>query len=381
MSDHAVKEIVIVRHRSDDHGDDHHGGVWKIAFADFMTAMMAFFLVMWLINASNEATKKAVASYFNPIKLADVTSNPKGVQEPRYGATSKDSVVASSETTSKDKQADGKSRQAPTVDGPAAEASAKGPAAEPSSEPTDGTNGPITVDNGVTSAKGQVLGDEGLASVEGAAMAEAKVNPADGSAREQAAAGESPAPAQSDSALARAKEPLKPASKLSASPVAKEQPPASAETEAADIRQALGQEMGIGKAGPAISVKVVSDGVLVSLTDRLGFSMFQVGSSTPNAMMIEALKAVGQVLADRSGSLIIRGHTDSRQYHSSANDNWRLSSDRAHVAFESLVKGGVDERRIEHIEGFANRMLLKSKDPLAAENRRIEILIRPDVKQ
>ena len=77
-------EIIIVKRGGGDH-DEHHGGVWKIAFADFMTAMMAFFLVMWLINASNEQTRKAVASYFNPIKLMDTTSNPKGVKNPKYG--------------------------------------------------------------------------------------------------------------------------------------------------------------------------------------------------------------------------------------------------------------------------------------------------------
>src|SRR5450631_1411419 len=89
MDDKHHQEIIIIKRHSA-HEEEHHGGAWKIAFADFMTAMMAFFLVMWLINASNEATKKAVASYFNPIKLADVTSNPRGVQELRYGASSID---------------------------------------------------------------------------------------------------------------------------------------------------------------------------------------------------------------------------------------------------------------------------------------------------
>ncbi len=73
-------EIVIVRR----HGhcdEEHHGGVWKVAFADFMTAMMAFFLVMWLINAANEETKVQVASYFNPVKLVDTTTNPRGLKE------------------------------------------------------------------------------------------------------------------------------------------------------------------------------------------------------------------------------------------------------------------------------------------------------------
>jgi chemotaxis protein MotB len=43
--------VIIRRRRTTD--EPHHGGVWKIAYADFMTAMMAFFLVMWLINAAD----------------------------------------------------------------------------------------------------------------------------------------------------------------------------------------------------------------------------------------------------------------------------------------------------------------------------------------
>lgn len=47
-------------------GGGHHGGAWKIAYADFVTAMMAFFLVMWLVNAADEKTKKALGKYFSP---------------------------------------------------------------------------------------------------------------------------------------------------------------------------------------------------------------------------------------------------------------------------------------------------------------------------
>ncbi|WP_380056247.1 flagellar motor protein MotB [Falsihalocynthiibacter sp. SS001] len=44
----------------------HHGGAWKVAYADFVTAMMAFFLLMWLLGATNEKQRKAIADYFNP---------------------------------------------------------------------------------------------------------------------------------------------------------------------------------------------------------------------------------------------------------------------------------------------------------------------------
>src|SRR5947207_7139180 len=77
----ARHEIIIVKRNHEGHDEGHHGGVWKIAFADFMTAMMCFFLVMWLINAANEQTKAAVASYFNPVKLIDRNSSRKGLED------------------------------------------------------------------------------------------------------------------------------------------------------------------------------------------------------------------------------------------------------------------------------------------------------------
>lgn len=74
-------EIIIVRRGGNDGDGEHHGGAWEVAYADFMTSMMAFFLVMWLINAANDETKAAVASYFNPIKLVDRRTNPRGIQD------------------------------------------------------------------------------------------------------------------------------------------------------------------------------------------------------------------------------------------------------------------------------------------------------------
>jgi len=44
----------------------HHGGAWKVAYADFVTAMMAFFMLMWLLNATTEKQRKGIADYFNP---------------------------------------------------------------------------------------------------------------------------------------------------------------------------------------------------------------------------------------------------------------------------------------------------------------------------
>ena len=82
MSDAQVPhEVVIVRRRGGDGDDGHHGGAWKIAFADLMTAMMAFFLVMWLLNVSDKEKIQQIATYFNPLKLNAKRPTIKGVED------------------------------------------------------------------------------------------------------------------------------------------------------------------------------------------------------------------------------------------------------------------------------------------------------------
>lgn len=57
---------IIIKKKKVVGGDGHHGGAWKVAYADFVTAMMAFFLLMWLLNATTEVQRKGIADYFNP---------------------------------------------------------------------------------------------------------------------------------------------------------------------------------------------------------------------------------------------------------------------------------------------------------------------------
>ena len=61
-----VTAPIIVRRKKIVSGDGHHGGAWKVAYADFVTAMMAFFMMMWLLNATTEQQRKGLADYFSP---------------------------------------------------------------------------------------------------------------------------------------------------------------------------------------------------------------------------------------------------------------------------------------------------------------------------
>jgi chemotaxis protein MotB len=60
-------------------GEGHHGGAWKVAYADFVTAMMAFFLLLWLINTTSPEQKKGIADYFAPASVSETTSGAGGI--------------------------------------------------------------------------------------------------------------------------------------------------------------------------------------------------------------------------------------------------------------------------------------------------------------
>lgn len=60
-------------------GHGHHGGAWKVAYADFVTAMMAFFLLMWLLNTTSPEQKQGIADYFAPASISSTTSGAGGI--------------------------------------------------------------------------------------------------------------------------------------------------------------------------------------------------------------------------------------------------------------------------------------------------------------
>src|ERR1700678_4745917 len=78
------REVIIIK-RETVEGGGHHGGAWKVAYADFVTAMMAFFLLMWLLNATTEAQREGLADYFSPNNVLSHSSS--GIGQPFGGRT------------------------------------------------------------------------------------------------------------------------------------------------------------------------------------------------------------------------------------------------------------------------------------------------------
>ncbi|GHC64520.1 MotB family protein [Limoniibacter endophyticus] len=415
--DRDHQEIIIVRRGHDDE-HEHHGGVWKIAFADFMTAMMCFFLVMWLINAASDETKTSVASYFNPVRLVDPTAGTKGVETLKHNTDGNEEEGTPKTERTDNFQTKGSSlrRDAGTeavgdlspseqfTDGNLfsnpyavlAEIAAETGMRQNLSDKGDGgasIAGPATGAAGGESYRDPFAPDfwsremnhaqiEETFPVESAATQGTTTPPTelerqDTSAQVKAeeeetqyiASAAAPSIEQAEAAID--KNALEPTSALNQRLI-------SAETLAQEIAAELSAALSDSEAlKSSLSVVATEEGVAISLTDQMNFGMFEIGSAVPRRELVLAMEKIAATLVNHPGNILVGGHTDARPFRNETYDNWRLSSARAQSAYYMLVRGGLGEQRVKEIRGFADRKPKIPEDTYAAANRRIEILLEP----
>lgn len=373
MGDPEANEIVYIRKRRNDEEEAPHGGVWKLAFADYMTAMMAFFLVMWLINSTTKETKATIVQYFNPVQLIDASPAHKGLRDPK-DAGQGDSVQ---QTNAPEKSSE--SSNSKVKEGPLHEAAL--------------FYDPLTMleELARSDAPPGAAGQNREAPVFGDPFDRTEHSLGSSNDRDKENTVEAGAPAsdRGERGATKSNQALETASPPTNSALVQQQrapSPATSEgktpepTSAASMRAALEKilksEASELRNVPNIEVTETEEGLLISLTDDANFAMFSVGSVEPKPQLVRIVKQIGRILAKQPGEIELRGHTDARSYKSATYDNWRLSSDRANMAYYMLIRGGLAEKRIGKISGYADRRLKTPKDPLADVNRRIEILIR-----
>lgn len=396
-------EIIIVKRHASGHGD-HHGGAWKIAYADFMTAMMAFFLVMWLINAANEETKAAIASYFNPVQLTDQKPAERGLKDPakdaqgeetqqrskvdgeqqKSGGSAKtgDQLTATSGEETKYSDADFFENPYSVLSeiarevGQQANISVKGEGGAAQSGPATGADGgeayrdpfdpdfwtkQVEVEDAGNTAENDVALAAKTAMEAGGAPA-AKAQTEQGEQAEQVAADGT----EKIGDIATGEKPKT------------ETADADAVKQAVELQAELKKQLA-GEAGQLAEGLVVTPaegGLMVTISERTDAQMFAIGSAVPQKELVLAMEKIGRLLAERPGAVAIRGHTDGRPFKDGTYDNWRLSAARAQSAYYMLVRGGLKEERVSQISGFADRRLQIPGDPYAPGNRRIEILLQ-----
>ncbi len=413
---HGHGDIIIIKKKGGrSHG--HHGGAWKIAFADFMTAMMAFFLVLWIINSSDKETKTVIARYFNPVKLespakarkgvtgtasasteggpgkADKTSEqPSKAKEAKEAKEAKGSPPSSGETSKAQKETAGDKEAKPSPEAAKAKAEAQKAQAEAQLfsapyEALDRIAGGVGTD---ASAAAPQIGDADPQRLAGALSMDSFRDPFkpigpgapddpfafDADQRNKPANDIEPGKTgEADKPQAHPAPKAKAADGEATRGAADE---ARGAVEIARLEKELKDKVAAvvkSGEGPTIEARQTKDGLLISLTDKLDFSMFELGSAKPRAELVRAMEALAKVVRDKPGRIVVRGYTDARPYRNGAGDNWRLSSDRAQMAYYMLTRGGAPADRFARVEGYADRALHDPAHPFSPVNRRLEILL------
>ena len=329
MADAAgERPIIIKKIKKGGHG--HHGGAWKVAYADFVTAMMAFFLLMWLLGATTEDQRKGIAEYFDPIA---VSASQSGSGEILAGkAPTEEGSQVSDEQPSDIATSDRPGQQGNEPDPPTGEA-----------EDLDAVNEEIPENPG--------MGQEGTSGSEsgtGPTVAEMASQVAD-KAAEMAAERETAAKAAEESARFQ-------------------------ETTAKIIQLIQGNPELSGLTKNLI-VDETPEGLRIQIIDTDGTPMFESGSNRMSenfkkilALLLEAIKPI-------PNKLMIRGHTDAQQFRGGDKDNWDLSSERANASRREVIRMGLDPNRISSVVGRADQEPLLPDDPKNAQNRRIGIIL------
>ncbi|HET6305787.1 MAG TPA: flagellar motor protein MotB [Rhodopila sp.] len=323
----------------------HHGGAWKVAYADFVTAMMAFFLLMWLLNATTEDQRKGLADYFSPNNMMSHASS--GTGQPFGGHTAFDQGAMVSDrgavqvTVGKrpvvDRTEDGEdpvytdTHRAKVGDGQGA--------------------GPVPEDQDADDTTGEKpLGQKG-----------SKPAPGPGGPSDVVREGQPDAQAMTAADLAAEKAQVE---------------KAAFDRAAQDIRQAVQADPALAALAKQLTIDNTPRGLRIQLLDEVKLPMFPFGSSAPNERARLLLQKVVPVLMKLSEPISIAGHTDAAPFPGPDRTNWELSADRANATRRLLIDDGLPDGRIQSVIGDADRDPLLPADPLAPANRRIAILVQ-----
>ncbi|WP_165312893.1 flagellar motor protein MotB [Vibrio ziniensis] len=270
------EHIVFKRAKASEH-DEYHGGAWKVAFADFMIALMALFLVLWIMQVSNEKERQAIVAQIAKASIFDSAGNPFD--------TSQSLSPIDLETNSS------------TV---------------PSKADSNHT---------VTSFySGDGEGPESDSLIDGTFDTQEEL-----------------------AVLAKVIEDM--------------------------IKQINAQGN--------VFVSVTPQGLRIVLQDDFKQHMFGRGDTELTPYFEDLLLALAPIFQRVKNSLIISGHTDSVAFKKafSSKTNWELSANRANVARQTLVAGGMPDDRVMQVTGMSDRALLNPEKPTGSENRRIELFV------
>jgi len=318
MAEDSNQPVIIIKKKGGGHGAA-HGGAWKVAYADFVTAMMAFFLLLWLLNVTTDDQKKGIAQYFTPESVSRSTSGSGGI----LGGSSM----------------------------------------APGSMPRD--------------AAGLVMGIPLAPTGEQSdSEAEDKTPPPENAKNPDPDAEELALAMKEAQAEAQEMKNLSPEALQKALAEKEEKDFAKAEF---DLKQAIQDIPELKPLQENLIIDRTPEGLRIQIVDQHKYSMFPVGSTAPQEHMRQLMGLVARVVGKLPNQVSVSGHTDALPYPPGAQyTNWELSADRANASRRALIAGGLPADRIKYVTGKAEMDPLLKENPADPRNRRISVVLLRD---
>ena len=356
MADESNHPVIIVKRHKKGH-DGAHGGGWKVAYADFVTAMMAFFLLLWMLNATDQEKRQGIAQYFTAFDavsrstsgaggvLGGVTLGPGDLPNMTGGIvvgvplapTGEERDTEGPDFAEKQSQAASEDSENPQPNARGASGVGPGPSGTaPAGERRPGDRPQGSLFTG-TQSEGNREGGNGVV-VRQSAMQQQMM--AEMGKREE-------------QSFQRAE---------------------------ADIRQAIQDVPELKPLAQNLLVDRTPEGLRIQLVDQERYSMFASGSSAPADATRRLLSTVAKIVQNLPNSIAIAGHTDAVPFPRGAQyTNWELSSDRANAARRAMIEAGLPQARIARVVGRADTEPLIADNPNDPRNRRISIILLRDI--
>lgn len=332
------RPIIVKKIKKAAHG--HHGGAWKVAYADFVTAMMAFFLLLWLLNVTTDEQKKGVADYFSPASVSRSLSGAGGVLGGRTILEDGGKISSFGLPT--------------VIVGPSAEKSDQEDQPQYDQKYPDARQPPPAA-----GTRGDRFQDPSMAQTGTGEQAQI----GDGQQQQQLSDLQ-----QIDAQAARER-------------LAQVEAENFREVEA-QIRQAIASNPQLAELSKQIVFDNTPEGFRIQLVDEEQSSMFPSGSAGLNDKARRLMQQVAQAVSKLPNKLAISGNTDAQPFRGQgAYSNWELSADRANAARRAMIEAGVPAERIRQVTGNADQDLLIKDNPLDPRNRRIAILLLSDAQK
>jgi chemotaxis protein MotB len=378
LKDSNQPVIIIKKRKKVAHA--HHGGAWKVAYADFVTAMMAFFLLLWLLAVTTSEQRQGIADYFTPASVSRQTSGSGGVLGGITITVPGAQVSPSSPIAIEEIPSQGR---------PGFASEAADDAEEPTA-PTGGAQGTLAglgregnADGTGLAGNEQGIGREGDQGGRGVRFMS---RPPDGQAPPpDATGGNATLDPQTLALLEADPEAL---ARLAAegqavldavARAAREQ--AQFDRAEAQLRQAIQQIPDLQQVQQNLVIDQTPEGLRIQIVDREGYSMFPSGSANLLPQTRRLLQLVAQAVQGLPNRLAISGHTDSTPFPRGNYDNWDLSADRANASRRALLEAGLQGARIAEVVGRADTDHIFPDEPNSPRNRRISIVLLREGQQ